>query len=338
MTPMSEDTDTARMNVIRTDAELLRLIAADHQRLAPNAHYSADTLREIADRIAQAAPAGGGWIVLSGDGKRYRTWKDGWSDWTDDREQATRYLRRQDAEAVHSEDEDAWSIEPFAALTARPDDGQGEVGIGFVYWNPDAGQEYAPNHPIDSGECVDAEHIRPSSLQEDTLWQAFQGEFERAHALETALAKRTPATGGSDREDADEFETVEAWEHADQLQLSLLYNHGAHDRPQFNRGQMRVAIRHGKRLAALAQPERDAEVVREDVADAVHAALWKADAEVLRLREALGYDPAGFVAEAKGHLVDMPRCIQRDYLRLALEKIDRLYAALDTSAATEAGK
>jgi hypothetical protein len=54
--------------------------------------------------------------------------------------------------------------------------------------------------------------------------------------------------------DADEFETVEAWEHDDQRQLSLLYNHAAHDRPQFNRIQMRQAIRHGKSLAASPEP------------------------------------------------------------------------------------
>jgi len=38
----------------RTDADLLRLIAKDHERLAPNAYHSADTLRQIADRIAAA--------------------------------------------------------------------------------------------------------------------------------------------------------------------------------------------------------------------------------------------------------------------------------------------
>jgi len=47
----------------------------------------------------------------------------------------------------------------------------------------------------------------------------------------------------------DEFATVEEWEHDDQRELSSLFNHQPHDRPQFNRGQMRTAIRHGKRLA-----------------------------------------------------------------------------------------
>lgn len=48
---------------------------------------------------------------------------------------------------------------------------------------------------------------------------------------------------------ADEFETVEEFERGDQRELSMLYSHKAHDRPQFNRGQMREAIRHGRRLA-----------------------------------------------------------------------------------------
>jgi hypothetical protein len=76
-----------------------------------------------------------------------------------------------------------------------------------------------------------------------------------------------PATDG--RENVftyDEFATVEEWEHDDQRELSLLFNHQPHDRPQFNRGQMRTAIRHGKRLVT---PRA------EVVADAVAAALAK---------------------------------------------------------------
>ncbi len=45
------DEPVERDNLGRTDADLLRLIAKDHQRLAPSAHHSADTLREIADRM-----------------------------------------------------------------------------------------------------------------------------------------------------------------------------------------------------------------------------------------------------------------------------------------------
>lgn len=64
-----------------------------------------------------AAPVGdaGGWIAGSADGNRFRTWKDGYAAWTDDRNEATRYARRIDAEAVHAEDEDAWRVLPLAA-------------------------------------------------------------------------------------------------------------------------------------------------------------------------------------------------------------------------------
>ena len=77
-----------------------------------------------------------GWIVMNGDGSRYRTWKDGWSAWTDNRDEATRYARRKDAEAVHSEDEDAWTIAPFArALPADPDEPSAAmVEAGYAEW------------------------------------------------------------------------------------------------------------------------------------------------------------------------------------------------------------
>ena len=55
----------------------------------------------------------GGWIVTSADGLRFRMWETGFPRWTDRRADATRYARREDAEAVHSEDEDAWRVIPF---------------------------------------------------------------------------------------------------------------------------------------------------------------------------------------------------------------------------------
>lgn len=60
----------------------------------------------------------GGWIVASADGLRFRMWETGWPRWTEERQLATRYARREDAEAVHSEDEDAWRVEPFAQKLA----------------------------------------------------------------------------------------------------------------------------------------------------------------------------------------------------------------------------
>lgn len=54
-----------------------------------------------------------GWLVENGkqgEELRYRTWRDGYSAWTADRMEATRYCRRIDAERAHQEDEDAWLI------------------------------------------------------------------------------------------------------------------------------------------------------------------------------------------------------------------------------------
>lgn len=49
---------------------------------------------------------------------------------------------------------------------------------------------------------------------------------------------------------AGEFDELEDHEHEDQRELSLLYRHKFDDSLQFNRGNMRMAIRHGRRLAA----------------------------------------------------------------------------------------
>jgi hypothetical protein len=56
----------------------------------------------------------GGWIVGNGDGTKWRTWGAMGPEWTTDRNTATRYYRREDAEAVHRDDEDAWTIVPFS--------------------------------------------------------------------------------------------------------------------------------------------------------------------------------------------------------------------------------
>ena len=55
----------------------------------------------------------GGWIVGNGDGTKWRTWGAMGPEWTTDRNTATRYYRREDAEAVHRDDEDAWTVVPF---------------------------------------------------------------------------------------------------------------------------------------------------------------------------------------------------------------------------------
>lgn len=51
--------------------------------------------------------------------------------------------------------------------------------FGFVYHNPDVGTEFAPNHPIQSGEVHDASDIRPAT--EFEAWLV--GELQTAEAL-----------------------------------------------------------------------------------------------------------------------------------------------------------
>jgi len=122
--------------VTSTAIERLRKYVAECED-APNwggptmlpARPALDDLRAvIATLTPPAAPEipAGGWIVGSGDGKRWRTWKDGFSAWTENRDEATRYHRREDAEAVHYHDEDAWSVIAYTP-TDRPAATAGEV-------------------------------------------------------------------------------------------------------------------------------------------------------------------------------------------------------------------
>lgn len=81
-------------------------------------NFIADFACEYADAIVHGLAAQEGreavaWIVANGARTKWRVWRDGFPEWTDNREEATRYARREDAEAVHADDEDAWTIEPF---------------------------------------------------------------------------------------------------------------------------------------------------------------------------------------------------------------------------------
>jgi hypothetical protein len=90
-------------------------------------------------------------------------------------------------------------------------------------------------------------------------------------------------------------------------------------------------------LAALA-PDKAPSAVGEPCGcaydDPAHVCDWHrkhvlaAVGGVDRMREALGFDPLDFVAEGRLHALDMPRCIQRDYLNAALDRIE--CAALTT--------
>jgi len=129
-----------------------------------------------------------------------------------------------------------------AALATQPATSQEGERSAF-------GRELSRLH--DLADPIGALAIRLSATANADLEE--HGEWTwRDIAAEATRALAATPTSPTLSEDADEFETVEAWEHDDQRELSLLYNHAAHDRPQFNRIQMRQAIRHGRALA-LAQ-------------------------------------------------------------------------------------
>lgn len=48
--------------------------------------------------------------------------------------------------------------------------------FGYLYHSPDTGIEWAPNHPVESGEVPDAEDVRPATIYElhSELMQAWE--------------------------------------------------------------------------------------------------------------------------------------------------------------------
>lgn len=53
-----------------------------------------------------------GVVVADASGTKFRTWGYCGPEWTEDIDQATRYVRREDAERACLTDEDGWSIVP----------------------------------------------------------------------------------------------------------------------------------------------------------------------------------------------------------------------------------
>lgn len=70
--------------------------------------------RIVADRTERERAPVGGFVVANGTGTRWRRWVpyEG-CVWTENRALATRFARREDAEAVHFDDDDAWLIQPY---------------------------------------------------------------------------------------------------------------------------------------------------------------------------------------------------------------------------------
>lgn len=117
--PYADDFDAVPWHILERSETDARFYRYDETRRRWNDFQAGADGRALATPVPEVA--GEGWIVGSGDGERWRCWRDGFSDWTIDRDAATRYARREDAEAVHREDEDAWTVQPYAALSAQPE-------------------------------------------------------------------------------------------------------------------------------------------------------------------------------------------------------------------------
>lgn len=79
------------------------------------------------------APSHSGWIVGNSENDRWRAWDQGNAVWVDDPAKATRYARREDAEAVHAEDEDAWVVRVYDSgeePEPEPISGDDAIAIG----------------------------------------------------------------------------------------------------------------------------------------------------------------------------------------------------------------
>jgi len=106
----------------------VELIALLRREGAHSGVWFAPRLLDAADRLeADAAPkvasdTGAGWIVGNNVGQ-WRTFDSfGWA-WTDRRDLAVRYARREDAELVHGDDEDSWRVERYPATPTDATDG-----------------------------------------------------------------------------------------------------------------------------------------------------------------------------------------------------------------------
>ena len=86
-----------------------------------NAELVCELVNNLPAILAALRVAGEGWIIGNARRDMWRTWEDGWSAWTPDRDKATRYHRREDAEAVHTGDEDAWFVTPYVKLETTND-------------------------------------------------------------------------------------------------------------------------------------------------------------------------------------------------------------------------
>lgn len=91
-----------------------------YETLCHERHLAAQALRDLTAENTRLKALGGdgGFVVANGAGTSWRRWSQFGCIWTKNIELATRYHRREDAEAVHEGDEDAWAIIPYSYALA----------------------------------------------------------------------------------------------------------------------------------------------------------------------------------------------------------------------------
>lgn len=84
-------------------------------------------------------------------------------------------------------------------------------GDGYVFLNPDTGVEYSRNHPVQSGECDDAEDVRRSTHFEDGLARQLHAlTATNATLTEGCNSARADHIAASQRADAAESRATAA--------------------------------------------------------------------------------------------------------------------------------
>lgn len=132
-------------------------------------------------------------------------------------------------------------------------------GKGWVYFGPDVGIEYAPEHPVDSGETPDATDVRRSTYFEDWL----VGENQKLDGKVRELAVAHPPRAEQpvmSREAVARVVDPDVWKQVDGGEVSA----SALD--------VQLSLQKADAILALASPGGEQEAVRGVDLDAIYGA------------------------------------------------------------------
>ena len=96
----------------------------------------------------------------------------------------------------------SWEVLEAAILAALPHlgapvaaAGTNDDQIGWLYFNPDAGTEFSPDHPVESGEVPDADRVRAATVE--NLLSELQESWELLGQTRRQLRELPPATSAN---------------------------------------------------------------------------------------------------------------------------------------------